>query len=309
MQLDVRVTRHGPLVSDAINANNAALERDAEAARRSSRSRSAGRRSTPTTRTLAAFLQAERGAQLGPSSRDALRDFVVPSQNFVYADVDGHIGYYAPGHIPIRARGDGSRPADGWTGEAEWTGWVPFDELPHLYDPPEHFIVTANHRPAPRVVSATTSASNGRSRTARSGSSICCAGSTGPDCVRSSRRTTSRASRPTRCRCTRRRCCRSCSRTRTRRRRAIGRPSICCAQWNFDATADSAAAAIFQAWFHQLAPALVGDELGPADCSTSYADAFHVHHAFRRRHARRRTTRGWCDDVTTDRSAKRATTR
>ena len=47
---------------------------------------------------------------------DALRDFVVPSQNFVYADVEGHIGYYAPGHIPIRANGDGSAPLteDGW---------------------------------------------------------------------------------------------------------------------------------------------------------------------------------------------------
>ena len=80
---------------------------------------------------------------------DALRGYVVPSQNFVYADVDGHIGYYAPGRIPMRASGDGSRPADGWTGDAEWTGWVPFEELPHLFDPPEHVIVTANHRPAP----------------------------------------------------------------------------------------------------------------------------------------------------------------
>src|SRR5204862_2582243 len=79
----------------------------------------------------------------------ALRDFVVPSQNFVYADVEGHIGYYAPGRIPIRASGDGSLPAEGWTGAAEWTGWIPFDDLPHVYDPPDHFIVTANHRPAP----------------------------------------------------------------------------------------------------------------------------------------------------------------
>ena len=60
----------------------------------------------------------------------------MPSQNFVYADVDGHIGYYAPGRIPIRARGDGAKPAEGWTGESEWTGWIPFDELPHVFDPP-----------------------------------------------------------------------------------------------------------------------------------------------------------------------------
>ncbi len=78
----------------------------------------------------------------------------------------------------MRASGDGSRPADGWTGDAEWTGWVPFDELPHLYDPPEHFIVTANHRPAAGRPIATTSASSGPSRTARSGSSTCSPGST-----------------------------------------------------------------------------------------------------------------------------------
>src|SRR5262249_57688751 len=80
---------------------------------------------------------------------DALRDFVTPSQNFVYADVDGHIGYYAPGRIPVRASGDGSMPADGWSGAAEWTGWIPFDDLPHLYDPPPHVILTPNHPPAP----------------------------------------------------------------------------------------------------------------------------------------------------------------
>ena len=79
----------------------------------------------------------------------ALRDFVVPAQNFVYADVDGHIGYYAPGRYPVRASGDGATPAEGWTGEAEWTGWIPFDELPHTFDPPDHFIVTANEKPAP----------------------------------------------------------------------------------------------------------------------------------------------------------------
>ena len=73
----------------------------------------------------------------------------MPSGNLVDADGEGHIGEYVPGHIPLRASGDGSRPADGWTGDAEWTGWVPFEELPHTFDPPEHMIVTANHRPAP----------------------------------------------------------------------------------------------------------------------------------------------------------------
>ena len=39
--------------------------------------------------------------------------------------------------------------AEGWTGNAEWTGWIPFDELPHTYDPPEHFIVSANEKTVP----------------------------------------------------------------------------------------------------------------------------------------------------------------
>jgi penicillin amidase len=98
--------------------------------------------------TLVSFLKLNE-ARNWTEFTDALRAFVVPSQNFVYADVDGNIGYYAPGHIPVRASGDGSRPAEGWTGAAEWTGWVPFEELPHLFDPPSHEIITANHRPAP----------------------------------------------------------------------------------------------------------------------------------------------------------------
>ena len=67
--------------------------------------------------TLAAFLKLNEARNWSDFTA-ALRDFVVPSQNFVYGDVDGHIGYYAPGRIPIRARGDGSLPVDGWTGDA-----------------------------------------------------------------------------------------------------------------------------------------------------------------------------------------------
>ena len=145
--MDVRVTRHGPLVSDAINAINA----ESKATPKPPPVEPLAFRWTaldPDDGTLAAFLKVNE-ARNWTEFTDALRGYVVPSQNFVYADVDGHIGYYAPGRIPLRASGDGSRPADGWTGDAEWTGWVPFDELPHTFDPPEHFIVTANHRPAP----------------------------------------------------------------------------------------------------------------------------------------------------------------
>ncbi|MEQ1908304.1 MAG: penicillin acylase family protein, partial [Vicinamibacterales bacterium] len=144
--VNVRITRHGPLISDAINANNAAST------------------SLPKTGpieplafrwtalddvdlTVAAYMRLN-DAHNWDDFTAALKDYVSPSQNFVFADVNGHIGYYAPGHIPVRAIGDGLQPADGWTGDAEWTGFVPFDDLPHVYDPPSHFIVTANNRPS-----------------------------------------------------------------------------------------------------------------------------------------------------------------
>ena len=80
--------------------------------------------------------------------RDALRLWDVPGQNFVYADVAGHIGYQATGKIPIRASGDGTMPVAGWDGQHEWTGFIPFDALPSRLDPPEGLIVTANQRVA-----------------------------------------------------------------------------------------------------------------------------------------------------------------
>ena len=64
----------------------------------------------------------------------------------VYADTDGHIGYYAAGVVPIRRSGDGSVPYDGSTDAGEWTSYIPFDKLPHAYDPPSGVIVTANQR-------------------------------------------------------------------------------------------------------------------------------------------------------------------
>jgi penicillin amidase len=79
--------------------------------------------------------------------REALRDWHVPGQNFVYADVDGTIGYQCTGLYPVRRRGDGTMPVPGWTAEHEWDGFVPFDELPWSVDPDEGFLATANNRP------------------------------------------------------------------------------------------------------------------------------------------------------------------
>lgn len=78
--------------------------------------------------------------------KNALRTYGGATQNFVYADVKGNIGWYAAGRIPVRKVGDGSLPYNGATDDGEWTGSIPFDELPNLYNPPEGFIVTANQR-------------------------------------------------------------------------------------------------------------------------------------------------------------------
>lgn len=76
----------------------------------------------------------------------ALETFTAPTQNIVYADVDGHIGYHAAGVVPIRKSGDGSVPYDGSTDAGEWTSYVPIAKLPMVYDPPSGIIITANQR-------------------------------------------------------------------------------------------------------------------------------------------------------------------
>ncbi|HEX8455908.1 MAG TPA: penicillin acylase family protein [Pyrinomonadaceae bacterium] len=125
----VTVTRHGPIV----------LERE-------------GRRYAlrwtaldPTRTEFDAFYLINR-ARNWNEFRVALSGYSGPTQNFVYADTAGHIGYYGAGVIPVRQSGDGSTPYDGATDAGEWTTFIPFDELPHSYDPPSGLIVTANSR-------------------------------------------------------------------------------------------------------------------------------------------------------------------
>jgi penicillin G amidase len=78
--------------------------------------------------------------------KNALKNYGGATQNFVYADVRGNIGWYAAGRIPVRRRGEGELPYDGAANDGDWTGYIPFEELPNLYNPAEGFIVTANQR-------------------------------------------------------------------------------------------------------------------------------------------------------------------
>jgi penicillin amidase len=88
-------------------------------------------------------------AQNWEEFRAAARDFHVPAQNLIYADVDGNIGYQMPGDVPIRKGGDGTTPVPGWTDDYEWTGYIPFEELPYTFNPVEGYIVTANNQVNP----------------------------------------------------------------------------------------------------------------------------------------------------------------
>ncbi len=77
--------------------------------------------------------------------QEMLRDWAGPVVNVVCADTQGNIGYSYAGRIPVRAKGDGRLPVPGWSGEYEWSGNVPFEELPRLFNPPQGYIVTANN--------------------------------------------------------------------------------------------------------------------------------------------------------------------
>jgi penicillin amidase len=77
--------------------------------------------------------------------RTAAKKFNAPAQNLMFADVQGNIGYQMPGNIPIRKNGDGTLPVPGWTDEYEWTGYIPFDQLPSVFNPSKGFIVAANN--------------------------------------------------------------------------------------------------------------------------------------------------------------------
>ncbi len=76
--------------------------------------------------------------------REAMRIWPSPPQSAVYADVEGNIGYQLIGFVPARKKGLGMVPVPGWTDEYEWDGYVPFDELPCLFNPSTHFAATAN---------------------------------------------------------------------------------------------------------------------------------------------------------------------
>ena len=139
VQLDVLVTRHGPLMQNVLKNQQVPLSLRWTA--------------LDGGRTMDALLGAARATDWS-SFRAAMADLSGAALSACYADVDGHIGYLLAGALPDRAKGDGRLPAPGWTGDYEWRGVLPATANPSRADPAEGFIVNANDRPVTDPASA-----------------------------------------------------------------------------------------------------------------------------------------------------------
>jgi len=136
--IDIRATEHGPLVGGLAGTN---FDRVAGTA---GTELSLQWTALTPGRTASAIF-ALNAVTNWTSFRAAASLFDVPSQNLMYADVDGNIGYQAPGAIPVRRLGDGTVPVPGWSSAYGWTGTIPFDALPQIYNPASGYIVSANN--------------------------------------------------------------------------------------------------------------------------------------------------------------------
>ncbi len=132
VELDVRSTHHGPIVNEALGADEAeplAL---------------AWQTLSEPTAFPGMFELLDIGS--GPELVGRLEGHTSPASNLIWADRHGSIGYKLIGRLPRRPGGCPDLPKPGWTGEFEWDGTVPYDELPALVDPESGFLVTANNR-------------------------------------------------------------------------------------------------------------------------------------------------------------------
>lgn len=139
--IQVRETRHGPVISDVVASAGAGAPKGHVLSFRWT--------ALMADDALANASQRLQFARDWNGFRESLREFHGPQQSFVYADVAGNIGFIAPGRIPIRSQDNalqGLAPAPGWDARYDWQGFIPFDELPQAYNPGEGMVVTANHK-------------------------------------------------------------------------------------------------------------------------------------------------------------------
>jgi penicillin G amidase len=130
--LEVRRTHHGPVVNEALGADQ-------------------GEPLALAWQTLAeptAFVGMFELLDVasGPELVEKLEGHTSPASNLIWADRHGSIGYKLVGRLPLRRGGCPDLPKPGWTGEFEWEGTIPYAELPEVVDPESGYLVTANNR-------------------------------------------------------------------------------------------------------------------------------------------------------------------
>ncbi len=142
--LTVRRTRHGPVLSDVMPRVAGLVDKGHVMA-------FAWTALVDVDRTIEAGLRAA-DARTWSEFVAAFEDYVAPQQNIVYADIDGNIGFLAPGRIPIRRADNdikGMAPSPGWDARYDWTGFIPYAELPKSFNPRAGKVVTANNKIVP----------------------------------------------------------------------------------------------------------------------------------------------------------------
>ncbi len=141
VKITIRATRHGPVLSD-VSKDLGSLVAPGKAIALAFTG--LGDHDT----TLEAIMRLDAARNWG-EFLDAMRIYQTPTQNVVYADVAGDIGFFSPGLVPLRKSGDGLAPVDGASGAFDWIGTVPFEELPQLHNPEIGFAFNANNANVP----------------------------------------------------------------------------------------------------------------------------------------------------------------
>ncbi len=140
-QVVVRSTVHGPVISEVYGPLEDVEPGGLELPERYVISmRWTGLQESTLSEALLGINQASNWTEF----REAASKWDIAGQNLVYADTDGNIGYQATGRIPVRANHDGRWPVPGWTGEWEWTGWIPFEDMPSTFNPARGYVASAN---------------------------------------------------------------------------------------------------------------------------------------------------------------------
>lgn len=132
LKWEVRRTKHGPMISDAI-----------------------GRVDHPLALRWTGLDELDKSYQSllsinyasdWTSFKSAFEGYTVPASNFIYADIHGDIGLFAAGKIPIRENSDGRLPVPGWQSIYDWDRYIPLDSVPQILNPEKGFIANSNNR-------------------------------------------------------------------------------------------------------------------------------------------------------------------